>query len=62
MKQTLKVRYPSLQFLKPTKINASEILLCKEGSSLLADRWASQSELEKLESTDCAYDSEGEGP
>ena len=61
LKQKLKARYPSLQFLKPTKINASEIVFCKEGSSLLADRWTSQSDLKKLESTDCEYDSEIEG-
>ena len=35
---------------------------CKECSSLLADRRTSQYDLEKLESTDCEYDSEGEGP
>ena len=37
-------------------------MFCKEGFSLLADRWASQSGQEKMESTDCEYDSEGEGP
>ena len=62
MKQKLKARYPLLQFLKPIKINSSEIVLCKEGSSLLADRWTSQSDLEKLESTICEFDSDGEGP
>ena len=30
--------------------------------SLLADQWTSQSDLEKLENTECEYDSEGEGP
>ena len=62
LKQKLKARYPLLQFLKPIKSNSSEIVFCKEGFSLLADRWTSQSELEKMESTDCEYDSEGEGP
>ena len=62
LKQKLKARYPLLQFLKPIKRNSSEIVFCKEGFSLLADRWTSQSDLEKLESTDCEYDSEGEGP
>ena len=38
LKQKLKVCYDSLQFLKPTKINSSEIVFCKEGSSPLADR------------------------
>ena len=38
------------------------IVFCKEGSSLIADRWTSQSDMVKLESTDCEYDSEGEGP
>ena len=57
----LNAHYPSLQFNKPTKSNASEVVFCKEGSSLLADRWTSQSDLEKMESTDCEYDSEGEG-
>ena len=37
-------------------------MFCKESFSLLADRWTSQSELEKMESTDCKYDSEGKGP
>ena len=37
-------------------------MFCKEDFSLLADRWASQSDLEKMESTDCEYDSEGEEP
>ena len=31
------------------------IVFCKEGSSLLADRCTSQSDLEKLESTDCDF-------
>ena len=62
LKQKLKARYPLLQFLKPIKRNSSEMALCKEGFSLLADRWTSQSDLEKLESTDCEYDSESEGP
>ena len=61
LKPKLKARYPLLQFLKSIKINSSEIVFCKEGSSLLADRWTSQSELEKMESIDCEYDSEGEG-
>ena len=60
LKQKLKARYPLLQFLNPIKRNASEIVFCKEGSIILADR--SQSDLEKMESTDCEYDSEGEGP
>ena len=57
LKQKLKARYP-LHFLKPIKINSSEIVFCKEGFSL-ADRWTPQSD---LESTDCEFDSEGEGP
>ena len=59
MKQKLKIRYPALQFFKPTKRNTSEIVFCKEGSGLLVDRWTYQSDLDKLESTDCEYDSEG---
>ena len=31
-------------------------------SSLLADQLTSQSDLEKLENTECEYDSKGEGP
>ena len=38
LKQKLKTRYPSLQFLKPIKINSSESVFCKEGFSLLADK------------------------
>ena len=57
-----KARYPLLQFLQPIKRNSSEIVFCKESFSLLADRWTSQSDLEKMESTDYEYDSEGEGP
>ena len=57
LKQKLKARYPLLQFLKPIQRNSSEIVFCKEDSSLLADKWMSQSDLEKLESTDCEYDS-----
>ena len=41
LKQKLKARYPSLLFLKHSKTNVSEIMLCKEGSSLLADMWTS---------------------
>ena len=48
LKKKLKAHYLSLQFLKPTKRNASEIMLCKEGSNLIADRWTSQSDMEKL--------------
>ena len=48
LKQKLKSRYPSLQFLTPTKRNISENVLCKEGSSLLADKWTSRSNQEKL--------------
>ena len=33
LKQKLKTRYPSLQFLKHTKRNSSEIVFCKEGST-----------------------------
>ena len=62
LKQKLKARYPLLQFLKTIKRNSSEIVFCKEGFSLLADRWTSQSDLVKMESTDCEYDSEGKGP
>ena len=62
MKQRLKARYPLLPFFKPIKRNFSEIVFCKEGFSLLADRWTSQSDLEKIESTDCEYDSECDGP
>ena len=51
-----------LQFLKPIKINFSEIVFYKEGFSLLANRCTSQSDMEKLESTNCEYNSEGEGP
>ena len=53
LKQKLKARYPLLQFLKHIKRNSSENVFCKEGFSLLADRWTFQSDLEKLESTDC---------
>ena len=45
LKPKLKARYPLLQFLKPIKRNSSEIVFCKEGFSLLADRWTSQSDL-----------------
>ena len=62
LNQRLRARYHSLQFLKYTKINSSEIVFCMEGSSILADRWTSKSNLEILESTDCEYDSGGEGP
>ena len=62
LKQKLNACYPLLQFLKPIKRNSIEIVFCKEGFSLLADRWTSQSDLEKIESTDCEYDSEGDGP
>ena len=62
LKQKLKARHLSLQLLKPTKRYASEIVLCKEGFSLLGHRRTSQSDLEKLESTDCEYNSKGEGP
>ena len=37
-------------------------MFCKKGSSLLADRWTSQSDLAKLESSDCEYGSACEGP
>ena len=62
LKQKLKARYPLLQFLKHIKRNSSDIVFCKEGSNLLAERWTSQSDLDKLESTDCEYDSDGEEP
>ena len=42
------------QLIPPQLFNF--LAFCKEG---LADRWTSQSDLEKLESTDCEYDSEG---
>ena len=51
-----------LQIMRMVSLQELLIVFCKEGSSLLADRWTSQSDLEKLESTDCEYDSEGEGP
>ena len=62
MKQKLKARYPLLKFFKYNKRNASESVFCKEDFSILADRWTSQYDLEKSESTDCEYDSEGEWP
>ena len=62
LKQKPNAHYPSLSFSKSTKRNASDIGFCKEGSSILDDRWTSQSGLEKTESTDCEYDSESEGP
>ena len=48
--------------MKHIKRNSSDNVFCKEGISLLADRWTFQYDLEKLESTDCKYDSECEGP
>ena len=50
-----------LQIMKMVLLQELFIVFCKEGSSLLADRWMSQSDLEKLESTDCEYDSECKG-
>ena len=34
-------------------------MFCKEGPSLLTDRWTPASDLEKFKSTDCEYYSEG---
>ena len=46
-----------LQIVKMVSLQDLFIVFCKKGSSLLADRCTSQSDLEKLESTDCEYDS-----
>ena len=60
LKQKLKPRFPSLQFVQPTRRNASEIVFCKDGTSLLADRWASESS--ECETTDAELGSEEDQP
>ena len=50
LKEKLKRRYPSLQFLRPSKQTTSEIVFSKESSTVFADKWDSTSASETEDS------------